>query len=136
MRITILFYFLTAILFAGEIEWADSYSDAVEQAKKENKFVYVLITSETCRWCRKLEATTLEDDEVIAAVDANFVAVNVTRNKDDYPKYLKAKMMPMTYFMRTNGRVAHSVPGYWVEDDYISIIGDAVRKLKKNRKKK
>lgn len=134
MHISILFFFLTVMLSAAEIEWADSYSDALKQAKEEKKSVYVLITSETCRWCRKLEETTLEDDEVIATIAANFIAVNVVRDKDEYPKYLKAKMIPMTYFMRTNGRVAHSVPGYWVEEDYLSIIGDGIRKLNKRKR--
>lgn len=134
MHLSIIFFFLTVMLSAAELEWADSYSEAVEQAKEKEKSVLVLITSETCRWCRKLEETTLEEDEVIATIDANFIAVNVVRDKDEYPKYLKAKMMPMTYFMRTNGRVAHGVPGYWVEEDYLSIIGDAVRKLNKKKR--
>ena len=135
MRVSILFFLLTFMLSASDIEWAGSYSEAIELAKKENKGIYILITSETCRWCRKLESTTLKKDAVIDKIDKSFITLHVTRDKDEYPKYLKAKMIPMSYFIRPNGRVVHSVPGYWVSEDYLSIIGDAVRKLNKKKKK-
>jgi len=136
MYMPFLLLFFTAMLSAAEIKWVDSYDEAVALAKQQEKSVYALITSETCRWCRKMEATTLQESIIVAALDKDFIAVHLTRDKDDYPKYLKAKMVPMTYFMRTNGRVAHSVPGYWSTEDYLSIIGDAVRKIKRKRRKR
>lgn len=134
MHIPALILFFTVMLSAAEIKWVDSYDEAVTLAKKEKKSVFALITSETCRWCRKMEATTLKEPSVVDAIDKDFVAVHLTRDKDKYPKYLKAKMVPMSYFLRTNGRVVHSVPGYWTKEGYLSIIGDAVRKINRKRR--
>jgi thioredoxin-related protein len=91
----------------------------------------VLITSEQCRWCRKFEATTLQDDSVISRLNSKFVAVHVTRDKSVYPKTLSAPMVPMNYFLDGNGKVIYSIPGYWPVEDYQSILDDALQRYKK-----
>lgn len=129
---TLLALFIFSLgLFSAELEWAESYQAGLERAKKENKSIYLLVTSEQCRWCRKLEATTLQDDEVIRRIEEKFVPVHVTRDKDDYPSYIKAKMVPMNFFLNSDGRVFHSMPGYWNVEDFLSIINDTRYKLKR-----
>ena len=122
---------LMANLFAGDIAWNDTYEQAQAKAKKESKPLLVLITSEQCRWCRKFEATTLQDEDVISKLNSKFVTVHVTRDKSIYPKNLTAKMVPMNYFLDANGKVIYSMPGYWPVDDYQSILDDALLKYKK-----
>lgn len=122
---------LTFSLYAGEIEWVESYQAGVEQAKKEGKNIYLLVTSESCRWCHKLEATTLLDDEVVRQIHKEFVPVHVTRDKDDYPSYIKAKMVPMNVFLTSEGRVFHTMPGYWNVEDFLSVLKDTRYKLKR-----
>jgi thioredoxin-related protein len=122
---------LMANLFASDIAWNDTYEQAQAKAKKESKPLLVLITSEQCRWCRKFEATTLQDEDVISKLNSKFVTVHVTRDKSIYPKNLTAKMVPMNYFLDANGKVIYSMPGYWPVDDYQSILDDALLKYKK-----
>ena len=118
--------------FGAEIAWNASYDTALAKAKKESKPLMVVITSEQCRWCRKLESTTLQDEEIVARINAKFQAVNVTKDKSAYPKNLTAKMVPMSYFIDpSNGKVLYSIPGYWGSEDYNSILDDALRKYKK-----
>lgn len=122
----------TVSVFGAEITWNNSYEQALAKAKKESKPLMVLITSEQCRWCRKLENTTLQDEEIVARINAKFQAVNVTKDKSVYPKNLSAKMVPMSYFIDpSNGKVLYSIPGYWGSEDYHSILDDALRKYKK-----
>lgn len=123
---------LTVGVFGAEITWNSSYDQALLKAKKEGKPLMVLITSEQCRWCRKLEATTLQDDEVVTRINTTFQAVNVIKDKSIYPKNLSAKMVPMSYFLDPKtGKVLYSIPGYWGAEDYNSILDDALRKYKK-----
>lgn len=122
---------LMANLFAIEIAWNDTYAQAQAKAKKESKPMLVIITTEQCRWCRKLEATTLSDDEIVSKINSRFVPVHLTRDKSVYPKNLTAKMVPMSYFLDGNGKVLYSMPGYWPSEDYQSILDDALRKAKK-----
>lgn len=121
---------LTLNLIASEIAWQESFASAQAKAKKESKPMLVIITTEQCRWCRKLESTTLSDDEVISKINSRFVPVHVTRDKSVYPKNLTAKMVPMSYFVDGNGNVISSMPGYWPSEDYQSILDDALRKAK------
>lgn len=131
MKKIVLLAFLMANLFSAEIAWNDTYEQAQAKAKKESKPLLVLITSEQCRWCRKFEATTLQDEDVISKLNSKFVTVHVTRDKSVYPKNLSAKMVPMNYFLDGNGKVLYSMPGYWPVDDYQSILDDALQRYKK-----
>jgi thioredoxin-related protein len=131
MKKIVLLAFLMANLFAAEIVWNDTFDQAQAKAKKESKPLWVLITSEQCRWCRKFEATTLQDEEIVTKLNSKFVAVHVTRDKSVYPKNLSAKMVPMNYFLDNNGTVIYSMPGYWTVEDYQSILDDALVKYKK-----
>ncbi len=130
MKKLFLFLILAIFAYAGELEWADSYKAGLAQAKKEGKNIYLLVTSEDCRWCRKFESTTLLNDEVINRIQAKFVPVHVTRGKDDYPSFIKAKMVPMHFFLKSEGRVFHTMPGYWNVEDFLSILNDTRYKLK------
>ncbi|HEX5329196.1 thioredoxin family protein [Sulfuricurvum sp.] len=131
MKKLALLVLLMANLFANDIAWSDTYEQAQAKAKKESKPMLVIITTEQCRWCRKLEATTLSDDAIISKINTRFIPVHVTRDKSVYPKNLSAKMVPMSYFIDGEGKVIHSIPGYWPSEDYQSILDDALRKAKK-----
>jgi len=129
MMMTLFFF----SLIADDIEWEDSFAEAKAKAVKEDKIIYALITSETCRWCRKLESTTLEEPQVTANINNKYSAVALTRGKDKYPPCLKAPMVPMSYFLTPEGRVLYSVPGYWGKEDYLSMMEDVERKYKKQK---
>ncbi|MCJ7765692.1 MAG: DUF255 domain-containing protein [Thiovulaceae bacterium] len=133
MRILMIITLLMVSLFANKIEWEKSFAAAKAKSQKEDKIIYVLITSETCGWCRKLESTTLEAPEVVENISSRYIAVALTRGRDKYPLFLKATMVPMSYFLTPEGRVIYSVPGYWDEEDYLSMMGDVQRKYKKQK---
>jgi thioredoxin-related protein len=132
MKKILLVCLLAMSALGAEVQWNDSYEQALAKAKKESKPLLVLITSEQCRWCRKLESTTLQDDEIVLRINTKFQAVNVTKEKSVYPKDLTAKMVPMSYFIDPKtGKVLYSIPGYWGIEDYSSILDDALQKYKK-----
>lgn len=120
-------------LSAGEIVWSKTFAEAEAKAKQESKPLLVLITSESCQWCRKLESTTLEDEKIVGKIKSGFVAVHVTRDKSIYPKNLTAKMVPMSYFLDNDGKVIYSMPGFWPTEDYDSILDDALIRFKKGK---
>lgn len=120
------------LLMGADIQWSANFADAQAKAKKESKPMLVLITSEQCRWCRKLEMTTLEDESIISKINTQFAAVHVTRDKSVYPSTLTAKMVPMSYFLSPEGKVLYAMPGYWPIEDYQSILTDAMRRYKKS----
>lgn len=122
---------LVAALSAGEIHWAKDFDSAMALAKKENKPVYMLITSDRCRWCQRLKIKTLSDKEVIERLNGSYIALDVNRERDKIPSMYRASMVPTTYFLAPNGKVLVKIPGYWNVEDYLSIMDDADRKLHK-----
>ncbi len=133
MRILLLMTLFIGALFANEIAWNKSFDAAKIKAEKENKIIYAVITSETCRWCRKLEKETLKKKKVIQNLNRKYSAVALTRGKDKYPPCLKAPMVPMSYFLTPEGNVLYSVPGFWSEEDYLSMMADVERKYQKQQ---
>jgi thioredoxin-related protein len=133
MRLVMIVTMFALSLFASEIEWENNFEAAKAKAQKEDKIIYALITSETCRWCRKLESTTLEEAKVVENINSKYAAVALTRGKDNYPPCLKAPMVPMSYFLTPEGRVLYSVPGYWSKEDYLSMMDDVEHKYKKQK---
>ena len=130
MKYVLLALMMTLSLMGSEIKWAHSYEEALAQAKEENKKVLVVISTQTCRWCRKLVSTTLRDEAVVERINRDYIAVNVTRDKDVYPAELAAKAVPMSYFLDAEGTVVHSMLGYWESMDYLSILNDVDYKIK------
>jgi thioredoxin-related protein len=121
------------LIFGGDyedIDWEVDYSDAIKVAKYQNKPVMVLITTKRCKWCKKLKNRTLSNDTIIGKLNSNFVAVEVTRRKDDYPyKKLRARAVPTIYFLDANGKpLMKPVIGYWNIKNFNSYIKFATRK--------
>ena len=119
-------------LYAADLNWAGSYKEAVAKATEQKKSVMLLVTTETCRWCRKLESTTLKDENVVARLKKDYVSVHVTRDVDDYPCHLKVKGVPTTFFLDANAKpLIKKVIGYWNAEDYLSFLDDVDYKLGK-----
>jgi len=117
-------------LYGSGLNWADSYADAIAKAKSENKNVMLLITTHTCRWCRKLESETLVDESVTARLNRDYISVHVTRGEDEYPESLNAPGVPATYFLNAEGEpIIKRVMGYWNVEDYSSFLDDVDYKL-------
>jgi len=119
-------------LHAADLNWANSFKEALVQAQAEDKQMMVLITTETCRWCRKLESETLTDETVINRLNKDYVSVHLTRGVDEYPRYLSAPGVPATYFLDRAGQpIIKRVMGYWNVEDYLSYLDDVDYKLGK-----
>jgi len=112
-------------LYADGLNWAESFDEAMAKAKAQNKDIMVLITTNTCRWCRKLESQTLSDAEVYTRLNKNYISVHLTRGEDEYPRFLEAPGVPTTYFLNHNARpLIKRVMGYWNVEDYLSFLDD------------
>ena len=132
----LLVFILTCNAFSADIVWKSDYKSAVKQEKKEHKRILLLITSTTCKWCRKLESTTVKDNNVVKRINQDYISVEVTRHQDVYPKKFQAKVVPITYFLDNDEEVImRGVMGYWSSEDYLSIMDDVDRYYKKKLKK-
>lgn len=130
MKFIITLLLLLPSLYASLFDFTDDYNEALKQAQKEKKNIYMLVTSDYCRWCRKFEDTTLEDEQLIELMQKKYVLLHITRSRDYIPEKYVAKKVPKHFFLDPKGEVIHSVLGYWNAEDFRSFLGDVDTKLK------
>jgi thioredoxin-related protein len=90
----------------------------------------VLITSPSCRWCRRFERETLADPAIRRRLGRLAVTAEVVRGSGEYPATLAAPVVPMHYFLGEDGEVLVKMPGYWSAEDFMSILDDVERRRK------
>lgn len=135
MKYIVLTLLLISSLWSAELGWSDNYEASLKVAQKENKDLYVLITSSTCRWCRKFENTTLQDKEVLKMLNEKYVLVHIDRDIDEFPAWMKTKSVPRHYFVTAKGEEIFTFVGYWDSLDFKSFLGDVEKKRDKKEKK-
>jgi len=128
MKYLLVILALISTLWSAELGWLDDYEKALMIAQKENKQVYVLVTSSSCRWCRKFEDTTLQDKEVLRMLEQKYVLVHADRDMDDLPEWFKIKRVPRHYFVTAKGKEIYSFLGYWDSLDFKSFLSDVDKK--------
>jgi thioredoxin-related protein len=104
-RIVVWFLLFGAVAFSApgnvcsydQVSWANSYEEALEEAKILDKRVMVLITTQQCKWCKRLKKKTLRNKKLVERINDQYVSVQVTRDVDKYPKFLRAKVVPSTH---------------------------------------
>jgi thioredoxin-related protein len=129
MRFLIGLLFSASLLFSFDTYWMHSYDKALELAKKENKKVYMLITSDNCRWCRKFENTTLQEEATIARLNSKYILLHVDRDRDIFPEKFIRKGVPRHYVISENGNVIYTFLGYWNHEDFFSFMNEAEQRF-------
>ena len=134
MRLLLLPLFFDLTLSASSIIWQKDYASAQELALKENKKIFVFISTETCTWCKKMEATTLSDPKVVKRLNSEYVSVHVDKDHSKYPEKLKAPVVPMSYFLKSDSTIVDYARGYWDTVDFNLILNDVNKRIKKMEK--
>jgi len=111
-----------------------SFDKAVEKAKKENKIIIIKATSKYCHYCKKMDRTVLIDDEVIQALDKDFVSVVIDLTKNNLPLGLKSTMTPTFFFIDSNKKLIKEVAGSWNKEDFLIILKEIKALYKKDKK--
>ncbi len=125
MKSLFLFLIFSSTLFAVELDWSHEYEKALSDAKKEHKLVYVLIVSDTCRWCEKFEKTTLQNVKIKERVNREFVTVLLSRDRHEIPKGFETSPVPRHYFVDADGTILYSSLGYRDEEIFDSFMDNA-----------
>ena len=122
---------LTVSLFANaNLGWSNDYKQGLSDAKKENKLVYILITSDSCKWCRKFEETTLQDKAIQKRLYSEFITIHLSRDRDEIPKEFKTAPIPRHYFTDENGNILYNSLGHRGVDCFDAFMDNAEDKLK------
>jgi len=111
-----LFYAYAGPINFIEIDSKQTWNDALETAKSQNKLVFVDVYTDWCGYCKMMDRDVFSDEEVATYHNTNFVNVKLDAegmvgrgllvgdmDVSGYPTYL---------YLGTNGQVVKSLSGY------------------------
>ena len=129
MKSFIAIFLLVIGLFASELGWSSDYKQALMKAKQEHKLVYVFITSDSCKWCRKFENTTLQDKKILKRLYSEFEVVHLSRDRHKIPKGFETSPIPRHYFVDSDGKILYSSLGYRDVECFDAFMDNAQEKI-------
>lgn len=112
---------LTAI--ADGINWY-KYNDGIKAGKKENKKIYIYFHSKRCPWCTKMEKEVFSKDEVIKALNKNFIPIKVNV-AEEYQVAKKYGIQPIPAHVFLESDIVSQIykrPGYIQSNVFENIL--------------
>jgi len=133
MRYILFLFLLVSSLYSANLDWSNDYKKALVDAKKENKLVYIFITSDSCKWCRKFENTTLQDKEILKRLYSEFITIHLSRDRDTIPKQFKTAPIPRHYFTDSKGNILYNSLGHRGVECFDAFMDNAQNKMQVNQ---
>lgn len=113
------------------IHWI-SFEEAVKLAEKNPKKIFIDIYTHWCGWCKKMDATTFKEEEVVKFINANFYPVKLnaeTRDtiyfRDKEFKYVTEYKANELAISLLSGKMGY--PSYVLLDEQFSLLSPAVQ---------
>lgn len=131
MKFFISLYLFCTTLIGAELGWINNYDEAIKEAQKEQKGVYLLIGADVCRWCDKFKDMTLSKEHVIKRLREEYVLLYLSRDRHKIPTHFEVKGVPRHYFLTNEGKVIHADRGSREVDGFFSLL-DEVSLKKEN----
>jgi len=95
---------LLASSAVADLWWADSYKEALKQAKEEHKIVMLMFSSPTCGVCHTMKAEVFEDDRVFTYIEKHFVPVDIDVRQHPDKLGFRVFGTPTFYFLDGDGK--------------------------------
>ncbi len=126
MKIFLMISLALTSLFA-EIDWM-KYSKAVEKAKKENKFVMIMLSKEGCPACEYMENVVFENEDVLDEFNKDFIGVHLDIHNDYVPGEFSYIGTPTFHFINKNERRIDRIDGGANAKEFL----DKIKEVKNN----
>jgi thioredoxin-like negative regulator of GroEL len=109
---------------AGDpVTWRTDYNSARKEASERGLPLLVVIGTENCFWCKKLEAGPFRDPAVLAQLADNFVTLKVDANKEPtLARALKVQSYPTLVLAGPDGKIHGFIEGYLESDRLIDNL--------------
>jgi uncharacterized protein YyaL (SSP411 family) len=117
------------LLYGEDLVWQPNVQSAFAESNRLQKPLMVMIEGEHCRWCKKMEHQTLED-ETIAKRLKSFVLVKTTKESPDAKEFPPVEYVPTIFFMTPDKKLLERVTGYFEVLDFASWMDNVETKLK------
>ena len=69
-----------------KIEWL-SWEEGIKKSEESNKKIFVDLYTDWCGWCKRMDATTFVDEDVVAYMNENFIAIKFDAEQKENVEY-------------------------------------------------
>jgi thioredoxin-like negative regulator of GroEL len=100
---------------AGEpvVVWRTDYNSARKEATEKGLPLLIVIGSENCFYCKKLEGGPLRDNTITGQLASNFIALKIDATKEpNLAKALKVQLYPTVVVAGSDGKIYAFIEGY------------------------
>lgn len=59
------------------VEWYPWGQEAIQEAKKQNKMIFLSIGYSTCHWCHVMERESFENSDTARVMNENYINIKV-----------------------------------------------------------
>ena len=122
MRLFIYIFLIASSLFSAELNWLNNYDEALSEAKRQNKGVYLFIGADVCRWCERFKKLTLSNQRAIDRLEEEYVLLYLSRDRHHIPKQFVTKGVPRHYFLTSKGEIIHADRGSREVEGFLDLI--------------
>ncbi|ASU35434.1 thioredoxin family protein [Mucilaginibacter xinganensis] len=109
----------------------DSWDEALKQAAKQNKYIFVDAYATWCGPCKMLKARTFTDDKVAEFYNSNFVNVSIDMEKGRGPELARAwqlRAYPTLIIFDKKGKPVLGTVGFISASELLRFGHEALRK--------
>jgi thioredoxin 1 len=102
----------------------NSWDEALRQAAKQHKYIFVDAYATWCGPCKMLKATTFHNQKVADFYNANFINVSIDMEKGDGPKLSTAwglQAYPTLIIFDSTGKPLLGTAGYMGANDLLAF---------------
>jgi thiol:disulfide interchange protein len=109
---------------AVEVNWETDFPAALERARAEGKPVLVNFYAEWCVWCKRMESTTLRDNDVKTVLRDQVIAVSldVDGNGRELSNHYGVDGLPTTLVLDGNGHEIGRIAGYMPPTGFLERV--------------
>ena len=91
-----------------------NYDDALELAKKEDKYILALVSTTGCPFCERTKKYVLTNEKVVEIINNHYIFVNFERpNTHTYPDFLSSAFCPTMHMIDSKTEdILYQIMGY------------------------
>jgi|GEM_PF-2377576 len=113
------------------LNWNHDLRSALTQARSARRWVLVDCYTDHCGWCKKLDADTLSNPNVIRMLGNHFVWVKCDTDNPSTGTWVKDKYEPQGYpcilILDPSGNEKGRILGYKQPAQFVNIVSNIVR---------
>ena len=112
-----------------EVRWAEDLPAALERARVEGKPVLVNFYADWCVWCKRLESTTLRDNDVKTLLRDQVIplSLDVDGNGQELSNKYRVDGLPTILVLDGDGREIGRIPGYMPPTGFLERVEGILR---------